>query len=656
MKKLVWGVVMCIILLVSVLGYQYLPIENRDIKEENSTVSMGKNTPKTYEHTFPEQVTKSDYFQWVFLQNDIASVYPRREALVKDILVDIGDEVKEGQTLAILFEPWVSGQAGSNIGFKSTILNSQTKILADTKKVSWAKISEFDATIIEAQTKIQEARAQISEKEMILGATIKNLDSKIAQTANSYDTRVDTLKNNLLFEESALSTLEANLENAKLTKDQKVKEAEDNAAQKKKLLVTKIDEIYTWIVPLLFIGEEGNITYDIIKKSDLSYLLSARDTWSLSQLLSDISSYRVMKDSTDTFAKYDALQIVNNSLIKALENTIVSVDTPESLINSYILRARNYSSILISQREVYEDAESSISTLKKVEDEKISQIASKIEEQKAKIALVESNNTLIITDNSVELTESEKELSVQKLESEIEILKAGVQTLTTRLSTLYKSKWVLIANEDKQITSAANGVATAQADLNKEYIASWDYKIISPFSWVISKRDIEIGSMISPKAEAFRVAWVDNTLSRITKKEVKFYVPESLQDQIALGQEIYFSASDEAKLFSWTVYRISPEIDPETRAITVQAKVDDALSISNKSSLRVTLKTESLSYKIPTASIYNKAERTILYYKKENGKLGVQDINIISDDGEYSLVSWDFDATLKVVTTPIFVK
>jgi hypothetical protein len=56
--------------------------------------------------------------------------------------------------------------------------------------------------------------------------------------------------------------------------------------------------------------------------------------------------------------------------------------------------------------------------------------------------------------------------------------------------------------------------------------------------------------MISPKAEAFRVAGVDNTLSRITKKEVKFYVPESLQDQMTLGQEIYFSANDKAKSFS----------------------------------------------------------------------------------------------------------
>ena len=45
-----------------------------------------------------------------------------------------------------------------------------------------------------------------------------------------------------------------------------------------------------------------------------------------------------------------------------------------------------------------------------------------------------------------------------------------------------------------------------------------------------------------------------------------------------------------------------------------------------------------------------------MYYKKDNGKLGVQDINIISDDGEFSLVTGDFDESLKLVTTPIFVK
>ena len=86
------------------------------------------------------------------------------------------------------------------------------------------------------------------------------------------------------------------------------------------------------------------------------------------------------------------------------------------------------------------------------------------------------------------------------------------------------------------------------------------------------------------------------------------------------------------------------------------SKVDDSISLSNKSSLRVTFKSETLTYKIPTSSIYNKNERKIVYYKKDNGKLGVKDITIISDDGEFLLVSGNIQEDLKVVTTPIFIK
>lgn len=93
-----------------------------------------------------------------------------------------------------------------------------------------------------------------------------------------------------------------------------------------------------------------------------------------------------------------------------------------------------------------------------------------------------------------------------------------------------------------------------------------------------------------------------------------------------------------------------------TRTITVQAKVDESISLPNMTTVRVNLETEQAIFQVPTSSIYNKGERKIMYYKKDNGKLGVQDINIISDDGEFSLVTGDFDESLKVVTTPIFVK
>ena len=628
MKKIIWGVIVSVILLASIFGYAYVSSESTWEESKNST-SMESQSQKIYQHTFPEQVTKSDFFAWSFIQNDVAGIYPRREALVKDILVDIGDTVKEWQTLAILFEPWVSGQAGSNIGLKSTMLNSSTKILADTKKIASAKIQEFDT--------------KIREKEILLAETLNNYDIKISQAQNSHDTRSESLSNTLEVEEKVLSSLEVSLDNARLTKEEKLSEAKNNITQKETLLDSKIDEVYTGLIPLVYIGEENQVDYNDIRRWDLSQFFSARNSQIKNDLVLEINTFQNERGLLDVLAKYQLLLNINKLLVSGLENTSYSVgDTDEATVKSYITRAKLYETSLINQKEVYDDAIASLKVLEVSEAEKISGLEQQIEQQKAKIARVESDNNLFVTDNSVKLTESEKNLQVEKL--------------TAELDTLRKTRSLLVANENKQITSASNSVAIARADLNKEYVASWDYKIVSPFSWVISKRDIEIGSMVSPKGEAFRVAWVDNSLSRITKQEIKFFVPESLQDQIELDMQVYFSTANESKSFTGTVYRISPEIDPDTRSITVQAKVDESIVLSNKSSIRVALKSETLTYRVPTSSIYNKWERKIMYYKKDNGKLWVQDINIISDDGEFSLVSWDFDTTLKVVTTPIFVK
>jgi len=623
-----WAAIVLLILIASVFGYNY--ISSQELSEgSTSSISMDETSQKTYEHTFPEQVTKSDFFAGTFIQNDVAGIYPRREALVKDILVDIGDSVVEGQTLAILFEPWVSGQAGSNIGLKSTMLNSSSKILDDTRKVADARISEFES--------------KIQEKETLLLQTLNNYEIQISQAQNNYDTKTESLGNTLEVEQKVLTSLEVNLENAKATKVQKLEESNNNIAQKETLLDSKVDEIYTLIMPLVYVGEEDYVDYENIRKWNLSQFFSARDSQVKSDLVLEVQRFQNQTSNLGAISKYEALLNINKLLVSGLENTTYSVgDTDEATVRSYITLAKNYNTSLINQKEIYDDAIASQKVLEVSETEKLSGLEQKIEEQKAKIQRVESDSVLFVTDNSVKLTQSEKNLQVEKL--------------TAELDTLRKSKDLLVANENKQITSASNSVAIARADLNKEYVASWDYKIISPFSWIISKRDVEIGAMISPSMEAFRVAWVDNSLSRITKKEIKFYVPENLAGQIEMWQEVYFSASDEAKSFTGTIYRISPEIDPATRAITVQAKVDDSLTLSNKSSLRVTFKSETLTYKVPTSSIYNKDERKIVYYKKDNGKLGVQDITIISDDGEFSLISWDFDSTLKVVTTPIFVK
>jgi hypothetical protein len=119
--------------------------------------------------------------------------------------------------------------------------------------------------------------------------------------------------------------------------------------------------------------------------------------------------------------------------------------------------------------------------------------------------------------------------------------------------------------------------------------------------------------------EAFRLTDVKTTLSKITKKEVKFLVPESLKENIVMGKEIIFSLGDnESNSYTGSIYRISPEVDEQSLSIIVQAKVNDNISFPNKSTLRVSLETQQELFKVPSSTIYSKQERKIIYYKKDN--------------------------------------
>jgi len=620
---------------------------NDDNNSHTTSVEQGKqkSNKKEYKYTLAERVSRIDYFAWEFISNDTASIYPRRDALVKDILVDIWDEVKAWDTLAILFTPWVSWEWNSKIHIKNTLVSTKANLLDDIMSVKEAKLSEVDT--------------KISEKEIIIAETTKNLDAQISQLetliSNKWkveDNSVENALSQVKVEEKNLETLEINLENAKISKEQKLSDAENNKKQKEELFESKIDEIYHSIIPIFYIWNEDDIDYERVNNYDLSNIFWVKDSSLKNNLLNKVREFENKKSELLVRDQYSLLEEVNFLLIDTLKATIFSVDATQSQISTYITDINGYNSDLLSAKENYDDAVNSYSILVANEDEKIKNLEANIERQKEVVNLKKS---------SYELVSSGKNETIDNLGLEFEKLNSSkslqLEKLKAELETLRKSRDLLEAQEDRSVTAIKNEIAVAKADLNSEYIKSGDYKITSPFSWVISKRWIEIGEKISLNTEAFRISGVETSLSKITKKEVKFYVPENLKEDLKLEKEInFFLWDDKKKSFTGSIYRISPEIDEKTFSITVQAKVSDDIILPNKSTIRVSLENKEDIFKIPTTAIYNKWDRKIVYYKKGNGKLWVKDVSIISDDGEYSLVSWNFDETLKIVTTPIFIK
>lgn len=570
---------------------------------------------KVYNHIFAERISKNDFFTAEFIANDIASIYPRRDAIVRDILVDIWDNVEPWDTLAVLFNPWVQGEAQSQINIKNTIVDAKNKQLGNLIEVKNAKIEEINQ--------------KISEKKLVLEETIRNYDTKIYQiwdiSTQAWEYQV-TLR--------SLENLEKNLENAQVTQSKLLQESKNNIQQKQQLLRLKIDEIYNQIIPILYVWNERDLTYDEINSSDFSDQFWAKNTSIKNELIKKIKIYHENFKQYNLDKKYNDLLEIHELLIATLQNTIVSISIPESTLQSHIWKINTYQSDLNNQNEILVDVINQDNILKVAQKEKIENISTKISQKE---------NELLLLWTKSQATQSDKTLLVTKLQAEID--------------TLQKSRDLLIANQNNSITTIKNEVSIAKAELNNQYIESWDYKIISPFGWTISKRTIEIWEKISKNTQAFRISWVDNTLSRITKKEVKFYIPENVKNSVKLWKEItFFSQNGQSKSFTWTIYRISPEVDEDNLSITVQAKVSEDILLPNKSSLRVQLNTQQEIYKIPSSTIYNKEDRKIIYYKKLNWKIWIRDITIISDDGEYSLITWKITDDLKIVTTPIFIK
>ena len=224
-KKWLNLAIFIIILIISWVVIYLWTNKNPSLVSEKWMESHTNSTKKEYLHTNPTRISKNDYIKWEFISNDIAAIYPRREALVRDILVDIWDEVRVWDTLAILFNPWVQGEWQSKINIKNTVVSSKNNLLIEVKNVKEAKIAELEQKVI--------------EREITLEEVIKNFDIKISQVGDNetswseYQVQLNTLEN-----------LKKNLSNAQATQEELLIESKNSIKQKEDLLDAKITEVY----------------------------------------------------------------------------------------------------------------------------------------------------------------------------------------------------------------------------------------------------------------------------------------------------------------------------------------------------------------------------------------------------------------------------
>jgi RND family efflux transporter MFP subunit len=123
----------------------------------------------------------------------------------------------------------------------------------------------------------------------------------------------------------------------------------------------------------------------------------------------------------------------------------------------------------------------------------------------------------------------------------------------------------------QQATAAARArVAAADARVRATTLTVRDTRVVAPTSGVIEKRFVQPGENLSRGANMF-------TLVRSSVLELAAAVPARQANLVRVGQVAHFTA--DGRRFDGQVARVSPTIDPSTRAATVYIQVPNSANV-----------------------------------------------------------------------------
>ena len=162
------------------------------------------------------------------------------------------------------------------------------------------------------------------------------------------------------------------------------------------------------------------------------------------------------------------------------------------------------------------------------------------------------------------------------------------------------------------VDAARARLAAADAALQEANVATRDTRVVAPISGVIDKKLVDVGEHITRGTSIF-------TLVRDQTLELAATVPERRASSIKVGQKVSFAA--QGLSFTGKVARVSPNIDPTTRSITVYVDVDNSNGALKGNSLAtgdVIASTVNGVLLVPTSALHQTADSGKTYVYRVN--------------------------------------
>jgi membrane fusion protein, multidrug efflux system len=207
------------------------------------------------------------------------------------------------------------------------------------------------------------------------------------------------------------------------------------------------------------------------------------------------------------------------------------------------------------------------------------------------------------------------------LEQNAQLLKAGAIA-----QQVYK-------NSEQAVASARARLAAAAARLRAMGNQERDTRVVAPTTGIVSKRLVEGGEHVAKGAPLF-------TIVRNTVLELAASVPARQSTALRVGQVVHFVA--DGRRFDGQVARLSPTIDPTTRALTVYVQIPNPGGVLRGGTFaagRVVSRTLANVLAVPTAALRQSPEDGKPYvYRIDGQTINVAPVQIGAVDDKLGLV------------------
>ncbi|HJV46482.1 MAG TPA: efflux RND transporter periplasmic adaptor subunit, partial [Bacillota bacterium] len=121
----------------------------------------------------------------------------------------------------------------------------------------------------------------------------------------------------------------------------------------------------------------------------------------------------------------------------------------------------------------------------------------------------------------------------------------------------------------KSIAVAADGVATAQANINLTQTQIEETKILAPVGGVVASRDVEVGGYAGASQSVATIVQVDPI-------KVAVSIPEMLISQVKVGSPVKIGISALSnRAIDAQISRISPVLDPNAKSYSAEIDLDN---------------------------------------------------------------------------------